>query len=75
MDENEITVLLVEDDAADARMIERTLAQSERIKFGLIHVVTEPSSRLPSAPQSNLSNTTLRRTSTYLQVEQSLLIR
>ena len=39
MDENQIKVLLVEDDAADARLIERTLAQSERIKFGLTHVM------------------------------------
>lgn len=39
MDENQIKVLLVEDDAADARSIERTLAQSDRIKFGLTHVM------------------------------------
>jgi hypothetical protein len=29
MVENQIKVLLVEDDAADARLIERTLAQSD----------------------------------------------
>ena len=39
MDDNQIKVLLVEDDPADARLIVRTLEQSDRIKFGLTHVM------------------------------------
>ena len=38
MDESQIRVLLVEDDPADARLIEITLLKSERTKFDLTHV-------------------------------------
>ena len=38
MDRNEIKVLLVEDDPADARLIQRTLLQSDRTGFHLTHL-------------------------------------
>ena len=38
MDKNEIKVLLVEDDPADARLIQRTLQQSDRTGFQLTHL-------------------------------------
>ena len=39
MANNQIKVLLVEDDPADAELIQRTLRQSERTDFELTHVV------------------------------------